>query len=195
MFFPGMGKYEILSVLLLHIDYVLNSCENSLLLSAIIFCINSSFYIFEFSCALLLSIAMPFPSYFPLVLTLFAANHFTDIHALREVSGVLNVHHSLNLTRMHYHMRFWKEELSSLPPSLAELPRLMLEHKRGELAMLTRTLLKESRLDPAVFPSIQDQTPIKVQYASLFFVIIFPACPSLSPHFKLQASDFIACHV
>ena len=190
-----MERYDILSVLLLHIDYVLNSCENSLLLSAIIFCINSSFYIFEFSCALLLSIAMPFPGYFPLVLTLFAANHFTDIHALREVSGVLNVHHSLNLTRMHYHMRFWKEELSSLPPSLAELPRLMLEHKRGELAMLTRTLLKESRLDPAVFPSIQDQTPIKVQYASLFFVIIFPACPSLSPHFKLQASDFIACHV
>ena len=137
---------------------------------------------------------MPFPSYFPLVLTLFAVNHFTDIHALREVSGVLNVHHSLNLTRMHYHMRFWKEELSSLPPSLAELPRLMLEHKRGELAMLTRTLLKESRLDPAVFPSIQDQTPIKVQYASLFFVIIFPACPSLSPP-ALNSKRQILLHV
>ena len=122
---------------------------------------------------------MPFPSYFPLVFTLFAVYHFTHVSALREVSGVLNVHHSLNLTRMHYHMRFWKEELSSLPPSLADLPRLMLEHKRGELAMLTRTLLKESRLDPAVFPSIQDQTPIKVQYTICFFSLLAP--PPLPP--------------
>ena len=37
VFFPGMERYDILSVLLLHIDYVLNSCENSLLLPAIIF--------------------------------------------------------------------------------------------------------------------------------------------------------------
>ena len=86
----------------------------------------------------------------------------SQVSALREVSGVLTVHHSLNLTRMHYHMRFWKEELSSLPTSLAELPRLMLEHKRGELSMLTRTLLKEARLDAAIIPPVPDQTFFKV---------------------------------
>ena len=101
------------------------------------------------------------PGYVPLI-ALTVVFPISQVSALREVSGVLTVHHSLNLTRMHYHMRFWKEELSSLPTSLAELPRLMLEHKRGELSMLTRTLLKEARLDAAIIPPVPDQTSLKV---------------------------------
>ena len=107
------------------------------------------------------------PGYVPLI-ALTVVFPISQVSALQEVSGVLTVHHSLNLTRMHYHMRFWKEELSSLPTSLAELPRLMLEHKRGELSMLTRTLLKEARLDAAIIPPVPDQTSIKV---TMFFIL------------------------
>ncbi len=103
-----------------------------------------------------------FPPGYVLLIALPIIFPISQVSALREVSGVLTVHHSLNLTRMHYHMRFWKEELSSLPTSLAELPRLMLEHKRGELSMLTRTLLKEARLDAAVITPVPDQTSLKV---------------------------------
>ena len=92
---------------------------------------------------------------------------------------MLTVHHSLNLTRMHYHMRFWKEELSSLPTSLAELPRLMLEHKRGELSMLTRTLLKEARLDAAIIPPVPDQTSLKVTI--FLFWVYFVGSPYPPP--------------
>ena len=87
---------------------------------------------------------------------------------------MLTVHHSLNLTRMHYNMRFWKEEISSLPASLAELPRLMLENKRGELSMLTQTLLKEARLDGAIIPPVPDQTSIKV--SCIFILRKVPGC-------------------
>ena len=104
-----------------------------------------------------------FPPSFVLLITLPILFPISLVSALREVSGVLTVHHSLNLTRMHYHMRFWKEELSSLPTSLAELPRLMLEHKRGELSMLTRTLLREARLDSAIVTPVPDQTSLKVK--------------------------------
>ena len=119
------------------------------------------------------------PPHFVLLITLPILFPISLVSALREVSGVLTVHHSLNLTRMHYHMRFWKEELSSLPTSLAELPRLMLEHKRGELSMLTRTLLREARLDSAIVTPVPDQTSLKV--AVFFFILIVFRLYSVSP--------------
>ena len=119
------------------------------------------------------------PPRFILLITLPILFPISLVSALREVSGVLNVHHSLNLTRMHYHMRFWKEELSSLPASLAELPRLMLEHKRGELSMLTRTLLKEARLDSAIVTPVPDQTSLKV--AVFFFLFLLYSVCTLCP--------------
>ena len=127
------------------------------------------------------------PGYVPLI-ALTVIFPISQVSALREVSGVLTVHHSLNLTRMHYHMRFWKEELSSLPTSLAELPRLMLEHKRGELSMLTRTLLKEARLDAAIIPPVPDQTSLKVTifcFRYMYFVCT-PYPPPPTPHSEEQ---------
>ena len=108
------------------------------------------------------------PAYVPLIVFT-VVFLIAQVNALREVSGVLTVHHSLNSTRMHYYMRFWKEELSSLPTSLAEMPRLMLEHKRGELSMLIRTLLKEAGFDAAIIPPVPDQTSIKV---TMLFVLV-----------------------
>ena len=118
------------------------------------------------------------PPHFILLITLPILFPISLVSALREVSGVLTVHHSLNLTRMHYHMRFWKEELSSLPTSLAELPRLMLEHKRGELSMLTRTLLREARLDSAIVTPVPDQTSLKV---AMFLILLYSVCTLYSP--------------
>ena len=120
------------------------------------------------------------PPRFILLITLPILFPISLVSALREVSGVLTVHHSLNLTRMHYHMRFWKEELSSLPASLAELPRLMLEHKRGELSMLTRTLLREARLDSAIVTPVPDQTSLKV--AMFFYSYCIPFVLCIPPH-------------
>ena len=127
-----------------------------------------------------------FPPGYVLLIALTILFPISQVSALREVSGVLTVHHSLNLTRMHYHMRFWKEELSSLPTSLAELPRLMLEHKRGELSMLTRTLLKEARLDAAIIPPVPDQTSIKV--TMLFILGIFRLYPVSAPPPSLHSA-------
>ena len=79
---------------------------------------------------------------------LYAAICSLPCTAIREVSGMLTVHHSVNLKRMHSHMHLWEEELSTLPASLSELPFLMYQHKKGELSMLTHTLLRESSVNP-----------------------------------------------
>ena len=79
---------------------------------------------------------------------LYAATRSLPCTAIREVSGMLTVHHSVNLKRMHSHMHLWEEELSTLPASLSELPFLLYQHKKGELSMLTHTLLRESSVNP-----------------------------------------------
>ena len=50
-------------------------------------------------------------------------------------------------------MHLWEEELSTLPASLSELPFLLYQHKKGELSMLTHTLLRESSVNPGT-PSV-----------------------------------------
>ena len=88
-----------------------------------------------------------------LITALYAATRSLPCNAVREVSGMLTVHHSVNLKRMHSHMHLWEEELSTLPASLSELPFLLYQHKKGELSMLTHTLLRESSVNPGT-PSV-----------------------------------------